>query len=232
MNDSVLGVIAAMPAEAATCRVSRAAWSVVCAGIGGAAAARGAETLIASGARGLVSWGTAGALSAALGAGKLALYTCCVDAQTGEEFPTDPGLRARFEAWLEPLRPVACRGLTSTVPLAGIAEKAAGNVRFGCAAADMETTAIAAVARRHGVPFVAVRSIVDPAGWAIPQSALAGMDADTAAAWRVAGALLRNPTELGPLLRLAWWYRRALGTLRSAATLIENAEWSVPKHEE
>jgi len=219
------GVIAAMPSEAASCRVAR--WDVACAGIGPVAARDRAEALLATGVTGLVSWGTAGALSPALGAGGLVLYTHCVDARTGTRFNPDPGLRTRIAACLAPLGVHAGSGLSSARPLASIADKVAARRAFDCDAVDMETAAIAAVAQARNAPFIAIRAIVDPAGFDLPSSALAGMSGNAGAVRGVATALLHHPGELGSLLRLAWWYRRALGTLRAAGMLID-ADWPAP----
>lgn len=221
-----LGVIAAMPAEAASWALRESRWPLVCAGVGRAAAVRNAEALIASGVTGLVSWGTAGALAPDLAPGRLALYVRCVDAMSGEIFDTDSSLRARVRDCLRTMVPVLCDGLTSERPVTSVTDKRALRAQFGCSAVDMESSAIAAVARAHRLPFLVIRTIVDPAQFALPASALIGLEAHEHAVGRVVGALLRHPDELGALLKLAWWYRRALKVLRTASCLMENVDCS------
>lgn len=103
-------------------------------------------------------------------------------------------------------------------PVTTCEAKAALRERTQAAAVDMESAAIAAVAGRAGVPFAAVRSIVDPADLPLPR-ALAGAlrDDGSVRALALAGALLRRPQELPGLLALARHYRRALARLRATA---------------
>lgn len=220
------GVIAALPAEAASCQVAR--WTIACGGVGPVAATRCADGLLQAGATALVSWGTAGALDATLNTAHLAVYDRCIDAENGEVFQADAACRRHAAACLAPLGATICTGLSSPHPLVTAQEKSAAQSAFGCAVVDMETAAIAALARRRGVPFIAIRAIVDPATCVLPGSALAGLTGDRGSAWRVAAALARRPLEIGSLLRLAWWYRRALGALRAAAGNIDAADWSAP----
>ncbi|MGD9603034.1 MAG: nucleosidase [Gammaproteobacteria bacterium] len=194
------------------------------AGVGTASAARAAEALVAEGATTLLSWGTAGALTASLPAGTLLLYARCRDPLQGTWYATHAPLRSSLRSALSSLCPHECAALTHATPLPTRAQKNAAFVDSGCEAVDMETSAVAAVAHAHDLPFLAVRAVVDPADFSLPASALAGMAADGGLV-KVLAALARRPGELGALLRLAWWYRRALVTLRAAAGLIEAASW-------
>ncbi len=217
----MLGIIAAMPAELASFRQSSLPWPMICAGIGPTAAARAAETLVTQGIGGLISWGTAGALEPKIDAGRLLLYAQCVDQKTGMVFETDKPLLARFRHALDALEPLVCNGLTSDMPVTQVTEKIAFHERYACAAVDMESSAIGGVAHKHGLPFIVVRAIVDPAIFTLPSSALAGLGDPEGALWRVLGTLYHHPLELGALIRLALWYRRALRTLRIASTLLD-----------
>jgi adenosylhomocysteine nucleosidase len=220
-----LGVIAALPAEAASCGLQGTLWPLVCSGIGREAAARGAQQLIENGVAGLISWGTAGALAPDLKAGTLVLYMRCVDAVNGETFNTDLTLRTRIYECLRGIGPVVCDGLTSAEPIVSVPDKRALRAHFSCSAVDMESAAIARLARHHRLPFIAIRTIVDPADFALPASALVALEAPAPSTARFVGALMRKPWELGPLLQLAWWYRRAVGQLRAASALMGNADW-------
>jgi len=65
---------------------------------------------------------------------------------------------------------VACgKLLTSPQAILSIADKAAAFHRDRCAAVDMESLAVAEVARSHELPFIAVRVIVDTADDILPR---------------------------------------------------------------
>ena len=231
LSERPVGVIAAMPAEAASCGLQGSLWSLVCSGIGREAAAHSARQLAERGVAGLISWGTAGALAPDLAPGSLALYVRCVDAVSGETFDTDPTLRAHIHRLLRSLDPVECDGVTSDQPVASVAHKRALHLQYSCSAVDMESAAIAAIARAYHLPFMVIRSIVDPAHYRLPASALVAFEDPAHSVARVVGALIRRPWELGAILQLAWWYRCALGQLRAASTLLESAEWLALKAE-
>ncbi len=229
MNPQAFGVIAALPAEAASCRLPTAQWTVLCSGPGPEAALRSAQQLLKRGVAGLISWGTAGALAADLKPGTLALYVRCVDARSGEHFTTDAVLRTQLYQRLRSLAPVYCDGLTSRNPIASHAEKRVLGEKFSCSAVDMESAAIASLAQAHQIPFIAIRAIVDPARYSLPRSALSALEDPAHSAGRVMRALVRRPWELGALLPLAWWYGRALRQLRAASSLIAGADWARAK---
>jgi hopanoid-associated phosphorylase len=109
--------------------------------------------------------------------------------------------------WAERLArtlPGARRGAIagSDVMVADAAAKAALFAATGALAVDMESHIAARVAERHGLPFVAARTISDAADRALPLAAQAGMrpdgGMDVAA---VIAALARRPWELPALIR-------------------------------
>jgi hypothetical protein len=82
----------------------------------------------------------------------------------------------------------------------------------------MESLAIAEIAQTHGLPFIAVRVIVDSAGDSLPRAVTAAADSEGhLQVWRLMGELLRTPADLGPLLRLAQRYRAANRSLAAVA---------------
>ena len=85
----------------------------------------------------------------------------------------------------------------------------------------MESHQVARAAVAAGVPFMALRVIVDAAGRDLPWSALAGLAPDgTARPLAVLARLLLRPWELPRLLALAGDSRSALAALgRLAADL-------------
>jgi len=164
---------------------------------------------------GIVSFGCAGGLDPALAAG-----ACIVP----DAVLTDHGEFAADAAWTRALRarlPQARAGLLRGIdaPLATHADKARLWRDCGAGAVDMESHAAALAARRHGLPFVACRVVLDPAWRSLPGCALAALredgGTDVAALLR---ALAAAPRELGPLAALAldaWRARRALRHVRA-----------------
>lgn len=186
-------------------------------GAGLAAAAAGAERLIAAGATSLLSWGMAGGLDPQLRAGDL-LLPAEISGPEGQVLASDARWRAQLTATLSALQPRACGRLVSArAPVTTAAAKAA-LWRAGASAVDMESSAVAALCAGHRLPFIAVRAIIDEAGTELPGALATAMRADGGISpWPVLGCLLREPGQLGALLRLARAYAAANRTLAAAA---------------
>jgi adenosylhomocysteine nucleosidase len=196
---------------------------IIVTGIGPANAAAGAERLLAGRVDALVSWGTAGALTADLTPGNLLAYSDAMDS-TGARWQCDPTWQRDITHALRALGARTGSGYTSAQAITDPAEKSAIHTATGCVAVDMESAAIGAAAAAAGVRFVGVRAIVDPASFAIPRAALDGLATDgTTRPWAVVASLAQSPGELPALLRLARWHRAALATLQHAAMLLRPA---------
>jgi len=92
--------------------------------------------------------------------------------------------------------------------------------RTGALAVDMESAAVAQVARGAQIPFAIVRAIVDPQTTPIPAAALASID--ELGRPRIASllsALAREPRDLLALVRLSACFRAALASLKRAAEI-------------
>jgi hopanoid-associated phosphorylase len=181
----------------------------------------GVDALIAAqpgGARafsGVLSFGCAGGLDPRLRPGDCVVATG-VRAASGT-FDADP-------AWTRSLidhLPRASLGVVAGLdaPLAGHDAKARLWQDSGARAVDMESHAAAEAARRHGLPFAALRVVLDPARRSLPHAAVAAMrddgGTDVAALLR---ALARAPGDIAPLVALAfdaWHARRALRRARA-----------------
>src|SRR5579872_5606752 len=89
-------------------------------------------------------------------------------------------------------------------PVIHIAEKSRLYERFGAAVVDMESHLAAAAASAHRLPLAAVRVVADDARCGLPDAAVAGRRVDGSIdAPAVLRALLDNPSDLAPLIRLA-----------------------------
>ncbi len=187
-------------------------------GMGLPAAASGAERLVAAGAGALASFGMAGGLDPRLRAGSLFLPSE-VAVLDGSVLPSDARWRAQVAHSLNALSPLSAGRLLSspTAVVTAVAKAALWRSGVG-SAVDMESAAVAGVSRRHGLPFIAIRVIVDDARADLPGAVGDAMRADgQVSVWRVLAHLLREPAQLGPLVGLARAYSAANRTLAAAA---------------
>jgi adenosylhomocysteine nucleosidase len=186
--------------------------------MGMAAATRCARSLLDEGATALVSWGMAGGLDPRLAPGAIFLPDTVIS-PSGVALTTDASWRTRLGAAVAAHHPVnGGRLLTSARAVGSLAEKANLFREAGAVAVDMESAAVAEVAQSNGVPFIAVRVIVDGATDALPRAVTDAADSEGhLKIWRLLGALARTPGELGPLLRLAGRYRAANRSLAAVA---------------
>lgn len=240
MTDPVLGVVCALRSEARHLGRSVATNAglgalpdgtlIAVAGMGLEAAAAGTARLITAGAGALMSFGMAGGLDPRLLAGCLFLPPA-VSSPDGSRFACD----ARWHGQLcRALGGAVTQGLLATVraPLATAAAKAALREATGALAVDMESCAVAELARRHALPFVAVRVIIDDAQAQLPAAVAAATGADgQVAAWRVGAHLLRHPGELAAVWRLARAYSTANAALAAAAASGALTRRPLPRHE-
>jgi len=187
-------------------------------GMGAAAAGQGARALVAAGARALISWGMAGGLDPTLEAGAIFLPGEVISAD-GASFPTTGHWRQRLSTALAAYHPVTSgKLLTSREAIGSAADKANTFRKTGAAAVDMESAAVAEVAKAHGLPLLVVRVIVDTAADSLPQAVVAA--ADGAGPLRIArllGSVACAPQELPRLIRLARRYRAANRSLAAVA---------------
>jgi hopanoid-associated phosphorylase len=176
-----------------------------------ALAGRGADSAWA----GILSFGCAGALDPSLRAGDCVVASCV--AAGPDTLAADPAWMQALAARLPRARCGALAGLDA--PLASRAAKARLWQAGGALAVDMESHAAALAARRLGLPFAAVRVVLDPAWRSLPPCALAALredgGTDLAALLR---ALAPAPGQLGLLALLAldaWRARRSLRRVRA-----------------
>ena len=233
---SRVGIVAALTAEARTLgplppahpAVSPGAPSIhtlrdgnllAISGMGAQRATRAAHALVGAGAQGLLSFGLAGALDPDLRAGVVLLPQDVCD-ESGQVHTT-------YGPWRERLAAHARAGAQTQVRLGGVLlsvvhpltsalSKSQARSQTGAHAVDMESFAIARVAVEKGVTFAVARVVIDTAVDAVPNCVTRATDAYGEANYaRLAAGLLRTPTDLAALLRLARRYRPAMRSLRS-----------------
>jgi adenosylhomocysteine nucleosidase len=186
-------------------------------GMGGVLAASAARRLAEAGAAGLLSFGFAGGLDPALGAGAVVCPAEVVSG-SGARFAVSTDWRERLRAATAARRPlVAGALLTRAAPIDSVADKALAFRETGAVAVDMESSAVAEVAAAFGLPFMALRVIVDTAADVLPQSVLDASCAGNLNMRRLLGGLALAPWELFALIRLAQRYRAATLSLAAVA---------------
>lgn len=127
---------------------------LVCGGIGGEAARRATEAVIALYAPELVqSVGFAGGLDPNLKVGDIFLPSRVIDARDGSSLEM----------------PAGCGVLVSADSVAGAKQKAKLAKSYGAQAVDMEAAAVARGAQARGVGFTAVKAISDEYNFAMPE---------------------------------------------------------------
>jgi adenosylhomocysteine nucleosidase len=226
-----VGVVAALPTElqpllraTATVGETRLVNDRVRAqagGIGAAAAHRAATALVADGASALVSWGLAAGLDPALAPG-----TLVISRQLEPPVPGAPGAAnaaaaawaARLSARLHGIVPLVNGAIACPDHVVRTAAEKRALGASGAVAADMESAAIAAVAATAGIPWIALRVLVDSVDVIVPRAVTAAIDSSGRFEMaRFVGALIRHPMDVMSLPSLASAYRRAMRTLTAVA---------------
>lgn len=184
-------------------------------GIGRAAAAAGAQALVDAGVSALMTFGLAGGLDPALKPGSVVI-PCELISTDGARYATCRAWREQVAAAVSTLC-VVTEGnlLTSSHAIETPAEKAAAFRSTGAAAVDMESTAVAEMAAKHKLPFIAVRVIVDTAADRLPRAVVAASLAGRVQLARLIGGLILAPREIASLMRLAQRHRIAMRSLRA-----------------
>jgi len=173
-----IGFIAALDVEYLSLRRAAAgddSWLLLQSGPGPARATAAAARALDAGARLLVSFGFAGALDAGVVSGTV-LAPRRILAEGAAPLVVSPPWHARVAALADEFKLASGDLLTVPAALESPAAKRAAALASGAVAVDMESATVAAAAARAGVPFVALRVVVDALDDALPSGALAFVD--------------------------------------------------------
>lgn len=198
--------------------------TATCHGPGQARGRSAALALVDIGANALLSFGIAGGCNPDLPSGTVVLATGIRDLSadgTGEVLYTNRGWQRRLKSLL------LGNVLLEEGTIASVAEPATGAdakrrlYEDGRAAAvDMESAAAARIAMKAGIPFMALRVIVDAADTSLPLAAMAGMTPDgeirTAPVLR---RLLQRPQDIPELIGIGISDARARKSLKRIAAV-------------
>jgi adenosylhomocysteine nucleosidase len=203
-----LGIVTGMASEA---RIFGADALTISAGGDPHATRAGIASLIARGADRLVSFGIAGALDSGLNPGDLIIGSA-VRTNDGERMPVDQKWLAHLTTHLADARIADVVGSTTIAVTAE--QKSMLHRDTGAASVDQESHWVADAAHANHIPFIVVRAIADRAGDDLPPAVLVGLDKQgNPRTGAVVRALLRDPTQLPGLIRVAFQTRKALKSL-------------------
>jgi adenosylhomocysteine nucleosidase len=164
-----------------------------------------------------MSFGLAGGLDPRLTAGSVVVPSEVISREGGRFITTQTWCEQFRMALGTRLDVASGRLLSSARPIDAVADKATVFRETGAVAVDMESVSIADVAAAHGLPFIAVRVIVDTAADVLPSAVLAASRGGEVDVRRLIRGLVAKPTDLLPLLRLARCYRAATRSLQAIA---------------
>ena len=198
-------------------------------GAGPLAAKRNAESLAAHGATALISWGCAAALADGMAPGDLVLPGHIIGTD-GRRLDTDPAWRERLACLLTGKLTVHCGSLAESEHIVGKeAEKRAIHAATHAIALDMESAAAARAALGLGLPFLGIRSIVDPVKTTIPDSIQAAFDENGMLhVPRMLGRALLHPADFIDVIRLGRHFDAAMKTLKAVAVIARGTRFAAP----
>ena len=190
-------------------------------GAGPANAQAAAERLVARGATRLISWGCAAALSASLKPGDLVLADKLVDAEGGTDakFCICTDWHSYTQSILAAFVTVHTGCLAESKSIVSSSkDKKQRQALTGAVALDMESIAIAKVAKRYAYPFLAIRVIADPVDMNLPRAiSYALNDRGDMVLGKLLLFLALHPGELPGLIKLGLHFNAAKNTLKAIA---------------
>lgn len=224
----ITGIVVALPEELTTLTSKKIAKGrciymaddllVAYSGAGPVNARSAAELLVTKGATRLMSWGCAAALSESLRPGDLVLADKLIDAGNVEiAVNADWTVHTKNSLANHVVVHSGCLA-ESTRIVSSSKDKNQLQSITGAVALDMESIAIARVAKQHTIAFLAIRAIADPVNMDLPQAINYSINAQGDV---VLGKLLLflflHPAELTGLIKLGLHFNAAKKTLKSVA---------------
>ena len=192
---------------------------VALSGIGAERAYTAGSVLVSQGATALLSWGYAAALDDRLNAGCLILPERIIGAN-GEIHQVSAQWHRRLYQTLVSQHTVRTDALVESDAIVKTsAEKRALAKRTQAAATDMESAAQARLAKDYGLPFMAIRAIVDTPSTDIPENVLKALDPEgNINLWKLLTSTV--PADWIKIVRLGIQFNAAQRTLKKTRKLV------------
>ena len=197
---------------------------VALSGIGAERAYAAAAVLVSQGATALLGWGCAAALDDRITAGSLILPERIIGVN-GKIHPVSAEWHYRLFQTLESRHPVLTDALVESDAIVKTsAEKRILAKRTQAAATDMESAAEARLAMERGLPFVAIRAIVDTASSDIPKNVLKALDAQgNINVWNLLTRTYLRPADWIKIIQLGIQFNAAQKSLKKTRELVLNS---------
>jgi adenosylhomocysteine nucleosidase len=195
---------------------------VALSGIGADRAYMAGSVLVSQGATALLSWGCAAALDDRVSPGCLILPERIIGAN-GEIHRVSTEWHRRLYLALESKHSVRTEALVeSDVIVKTSAEKRSLARRTQAAATDMESAAQARLAKEYGLPFIAIRAIIDTPSTDIPENVLKALDPEgNINLWKLLSSTM--PADWIKIVRLGIQFNAAQRTLKKTRKLVLNS---------
>ncbi len=228
----ITGLVVALPEELTTltsikiekgdCLFITDRLLVAYSGAGPTNATAAAELLVAKGATRLISWGCAAALGASLKPGDLILADKLIDAENNE-LAINADWHSYVQSILANFVVVTGGCLVESVSIVSTStDKKQLHSLTGAVALDMESIAIAKVAKQYTLPFLAIRVIVDPVEMNLPLAINRSLnDGGEIVLKKLLAFLFLHPAELPDLIKLGLNFNAAKKTLKLVAKQID-----------
>lgn len=232
---SKLGVVIPLKQEAKTLRKKSLAIHLpesyseqllICrSGVGYENAYKASMNLIAQGATALLSFGCAGALSSNLLSGDLLIPECIQD-PNNQEITVDLALRQKFVALLPKSEHKILSANHAILHvhdmLVDAQQKGKMSQESEANAVDMESLAVAKVAKEHEIPFFVVRVILDEAEFNFPQCLLKSLNQHGQVNYfKFLFSLIKNPHEIKVIYSLIKRWKLVHAKLKFLAQYIK-----------
>lgn len=190
-----------------------------------AAAAAAATALADAGVAALMSFGTSGGLDPTLAPGALVCPRRVMNTER-QRYDTDAAWRERLAQRCSDIPLSDGDLLTTRGVLLNAGIKYMAHTQSHAVAVDLESVAVAAVAKARGLPYLALRAIVDDAEASLPDDVISSTDAyGRPRPLALATALLKSPRNLVRLPSLARDFAEATRALRSVAEAAPDFGW-------
>lgn len=239
MSSRPLGIVCALSAEVKTLTsksigigtvidIADDVWLTL-SGIGAQRAYTAAKLMLHNGAAALLSWGSAGALDEKLSLGNLLLPKTVFSAD-GQALPVTQDWHEHF------YRKLATRFTLHTEPLIETSTvlttaRQRHVLRAGCnaIATDMETAALAKLAKEVSVPFLTLRAVSDTTQMVLPEHLLETVNSvGELPLQHILTKVVFQPRDWFAIAKLAWGMHMAQTSLRQVIKYIGPGKLAAP----